>query len=275
MTTAEDRARVIVDLVTRDGFKAIDALAGTFGVTPQTIRRDVNGLCDRGLLRRRHGGVELPPTNQNIAYAARRVLNIQAKRSIARSVAAQIPDGASLFFGIGTTPEMCAHALADHRRLRVMTNNLNVAIAFTASRDCEVVVAGGKLRPRDRDVIHGDVSDFFDRFLVDFGIFGVGGVDEDGTLLDFDEDEVRARQALARNSRRRFLVLDHTKFGRAATVRGGHITEADAIFTDALPPQNITEPLARSGKKLVIAPTTGPQATFPPTPNKPKGDRSC
>ena len=58
---AEDRARAIVERVRGEGFQAIEALALQFGVTPQTIRRDVNHLCDRGLLRRRHGGVELPP----------------------------------------------------------------------------------------------------------------------------------------------------------------------------------------------------------------------
>ena len=53
MLAADDRARAIVELVRREGFQAIDGLAGRFGVTPQTIRRDVNLLCDRGLLRRR------------------------------------------------------------------------------------------------------------------------------------------------------------------------------------------------------------------------------
>ena len=75
---AEDRARAIVELVRTDGFQAIDALAHQFGVTPQTIRRDVNLLSDRGVLRRRHGGVELPPEGENLAYPARPVLNIDA-----------------------------------------------------------------------------------------------------------------------------------------------------------------------------------------------------
>ena len=74
---AEDRARAIVELVRSEGFQAIDALAIQFGVTPQTIRRDVNLLCDRGLLRRKHGGVELPPEGENLAYPARQVLNIE------------------------------------------------------------------------------------------------------------------------------------------------------------------------------------------------------
>lgn len=249
---AEDRARAIVDLVRRQGFQAIEALAGQFGVTPQTIRRDVNLLCDRGLLRRRHGGVELPPDGENLAYPARQVLNIEAKRRIAQLVAADIPEGASLFFGIGTTPEQCAQALMDHPGLRVMTNNLNAAIALSRNPSCEITVAGGRLRNLDRDIIAGEARDFFSRFMVDIGIYGVGGVAEDGTLLDFSSDEVHMRQSLAKHCRQRFLVLDHSKFGRGATVRGGHITEASAVFTDQPVPERIAAQLTSAGVRLAV-----------------------
>jgi DeoR family glycerol-3-phosphate regulon repressor len=254
---ADVRARAIVELVRRDGFQAIEALALQFGVTPQTIRRDVNLLCDRGLLRRRHGGVELPPEGENLAYPARQVLNIDAKRRIAQLVARHVPDGASLFFGIGTTPEQCALALADHAGLRVMTNNLNVALALSRSASSEITVAGGRLRNLDRDVVAGEAHGFFGRFAADIGIYGVGGVAEDGTLLDFSTDEVTMRSALTQHCRQRFLVLDHSKFGRGATVRGGHITEASAVFTDRPVPETIARHLRDAGVRLVSWPEDG------------------
>ncbi len=249
---AEDRARAIVELVRTDGFQAIDTLALQFGVTPQTIRRDVNLLCDRGLLRRRHGGVALPPEGENLAYPARQVLNIDAKRRIAQLVAREVPDGASLFLGIGTTPEQCALALADHSGLRVMTNNLNAALALSRNSSCEITVAGGRLRNLDRDVVAGDAHGFFSRFAVDIGIYGVGGVAEDGTLLDFSPDEVTMRSELARHCRQRFLILDHTKFGRGATVRGGHVAEASVVFTDRPVPDAIADQLSAAGVRLVF-----------------------
>ena len=251
---AEDRARAIVERVRGEGFQAIEALALQFGVTPQTIRRDVNHLCDRGLLRRRHGGVELPPEGENLAYPARQVLNIDAKRRIAQLVAREVPDGASLFFGIGTTPEHCALALADHAGLRVMTNNLNVALALSRSASCEITVAGGRLRTLDRDVVAGEAHGFFGHFAADIGIYGVGGVAEDGTLFDFSTDEVTMRSALARHCRQRFLVLDHSKFGRGGTVRGGHITEASTVFTDRPVPDVIDRQLRDAGIRLVCRP---------------------
>lgn len=250
--SADDRARAIIELVRRDGYQTIDDLAAQFGKTPQTIRRDVTALCDRGLLRRRHGGVELPPEGENLAYPARQVLNYQAKRRIGELVARDIPDNASLFFGIGTTPEQCAQALVDHPGLRVMTNNVNVAMALARNPSCEITLAGGRMRNLDRDLIAGEAHGFFSRFNADIGIFGVAGVAEDGTLLDFSPDEVHMRQSLAQHCRQRFLVLDHSKFGRNATVRGGHITEATAVFTDKPVPPGIADQLRDAGIRLVV-----------------------
>jgi ABC-type glutathione transport system ATPase component len=92
----------------------------------------------------------------------------------------------------------------------------------------------------------------FGAYKVDIGIYGVAGVDEDGTLLDFYEEEVRARQMIRENCRSAYLVLDHTKFGRAAHVRGGKIDEATIIFCDRMPPASIRERIARSGAQLIV-----------------------
>ena len=250
----EERLRAILGRVRDHGFQSIDGLATLFEVTTQTIRRDVNALCDRGLCRRRHGGVDVLPEGENVAYSARRILNTEAKQRIACQVANVIPEGSSLFFGIGTTPEQCARALLDRQGLRVMTNNLNVAQILSRNPSCELTIAGGRVRNLDSDMIAGESHGFFARFSVDIGIYGVGGVAEDGSLLDFNHDEVLMRSELSRHCRQRFLVLDHSKFGRGATVRGGHITEASCVFTDQPVPNPIAAMLGEAGVALVIAP---------------------
>src|SRR4051812_26643497 len=185
----------ILEIVRERGFASIDQLAGQFRVTQQTIRRVVNRLCDQGLLRRIHGGVSLPVQNPNLAYGSRQGLHSEAKQRIGRAGSDFVPDGASLMIGLGTTPEYVAHALADRDDLRVITNNLNVAVAFARNPDVEITVAGGTLRPYDRDIIGEAAVRFFAGFKADIGIFGVGGIDEDGTLLDFHLGEVQAREA--------------------------------------------------------------------------------
>ena len=97
------------------------------------------------------------------------------------------------------------------------------------------------------------VEQFFSAYKVDYGLFGVGGVDPDGSLLDFTEDEIRAREVISQNCRTKVVVLDHTKFGRAAYVRGGHISDADLVFCDVQPPAEISEMIRDAGHELVIA----------------------
>lgn len=252
-SNASKRRAEITEMVRAAGYQSIIDLAEHFAVTEQTIRRDVNQLCDSGLLRRRHGGVELPSPNTNIDYDQRMILNAGAKARIAAEVASRIPDGASIAVSIGTTPEMVVRALRSHNGLRVVTNNIAAALTASSNPSFEVTIAGGRIRPEGRDVLGQQVEQFFSAYKVDFGLFGVGGVDADGSLLDFTEDEIRAREVISQNCRTRVVVLDHTKFGRAAYVRGGHISDADLVFCDVAPPAQIAEMIREAGHELVIA----------------------
>lgn len=220
------------------GFVAIDELARLFDVSPQTIRRDVNLLCERGLLRRIHGGVGRPAVDANLSYSRREVLDLAAKQLIAQRVALFIPDGASLMIGLGTTPAQVALALRGHRGLRVVSNSLNVINALADLPDVELNFAGGTLRPGDLDVVGEPAAAFFAQFKADFGIYGVGGIDDDGTLLDFTPAEVQARAAIHHHCRCSLLVADVSKFGRPALARGGRLADVDHLFVDSPVPQS-------------------------------------
>jgi DeoR family glycerol-3-phosphate regulon repressor len=250
--TATRRER-IVEIVRRQGFAAIEALAQEFAVTPQTIRRDINALAQDGRLRRFHGGAGLPSSVENLAYETRRVLNQEAKRRIARLVARHIPDDASLIINIGTTTEEVARALMEHRGLTVITNNLNVAGLMSANPDFQVIVAGGVVRPRDRGIVGEATIDFVRQFKADFAVIGISGIDLDGTLLDFDYREVRVAQAIIENARTVYLCADHSKFGRRAMARLGHLRDVDALFTDRLPPPEIQAILRETDTDLHVA----------------------
>ncbi|BBO70174.1 DeoR family transcriptional regulator [Desulfosarcina alkanivorans] len=247
-----ERQAQIAEMVRQQEVVRVDDLARRFRVSTQTIRRDLSVLCERGLARRVHGGVQQMNTPGNVAYAWRQILNIESKQTIAREVARHVPNGVSLAFGIGTTPEIVSKALLNHQQLRIFTNNLNIAVLACTNPTFEVTVAGGRIRNEDRDVIGAGMETLFSAYKLDIGIYGAAGVDDDGTLLDFYEEEVRARQMIRENSRRAYLVLDYTKFGRAAHVRGGKIDEATAIFCDRTPPASIRDMIDLSGTQLIV-----------------------
>ena len=246
------RHREIVELARQKGYLSTEELARAFNVTSQTIRRDINELAERGLLRRYHGGAGLTSSVENVDYSDRQVLNHDEKTRIASLLATQIPDNASLFINIGTTTEEVAKALSEHRNLRIITNNLNVATLLCGHPNFEVIVAGGVVRP-DCGVIGESTVDFFRQFKVDYGIIGISGIDEDGSLLDFDYREVRVAQTIIENARQVFLATDHTKFGQTPMVRLGHLSEVDALFTDRLPPESICSTLETAQVKLFVA----------------------
>jgi len=248
----EERHARIVKLVQQRGFMSIDALAQHFNVTPQTIRRDINQLAEQGLLRRTHGGAASEASSiQNTAYAMRAGQMRDEKQRIAEAIAAAIPDHASLFISIGTTTEAIARALLDHQHLKVITNNLHVAALLSSKADFEVLVAGGTVRA-DGGVVGQAAVDFIQQFKVDFALVGISGIDEDGSLLDFDYQEVRVSQAIIDNARQVLLAADSSKFGRNAVVRLGSLNLVDQVFTDAPPPANIARLLSEQKIQLHI-----------------------
>ena len=244
----------LVEEVRRLYSVSVESLADRFGVTLQTVRRDLRLLADAGLLVRFHGGVRVPSsTTENIEYLQRQSLNEPAKQRIARAVAAAIPTGCSLFINIGTTTEAIARELLRHKGLRVITNNLNVAAILSDNPECEVIVAGGIVRSRDRGIIGEDTVDFIKQFKVDIGLIGISGIEADGggTLRDFDYREVKVASAIIEHSRQVWVAADHSKFNRPAMVELARLDQVDMLFTDAPPPAPFPHLLTAAGVNCV------------------------
>ena len=117
----------------------------------------------------------------------------------------------------------------------------------------QVIVAGGIVRSRDRGITGKATVDFIQQFKIDFGIISVSGIDSEGCLLDFDYREVGVGQAIISNSRKVYLVADHTKFGREAMVRLCNLRDIDGLFTDQMPGPKICQMLSEDGVPLHVA----------------------
>ncbi|PJX14387.1 DeoR/GlpR transcriptional regulator [Halomonas sp. 141] len=240
------RRRAVLACVRDEGRQTLEALARRFGVSVQTVRSDIRSLAEQGLLLRRHGEVMAFPDQENVGYDQRQIVNQAGKRHIARQAASLITDHQSLFLGTGTTVEQLADALHGKQGLQIMTNNLHALIKLCAL-ECELVVAGGRVRRRDQDVIGGDAWRFFQRYRVDVGIVSVGGMDSQGLLYDYNDDEVMAREALLAHAAYRILVLDKTKFDLPLRCAAGSLADYHAVITDSPLPDRLRSPLAAQG----------------------------
>jgi len=229
------RREELLKLVSERGTISVGALAELLDVSMQTVRRDIDALCEEGGLRRQHGRVGLRGKPLNTPFDERAGTNPAAKTAIGEAVAGMIHDGASLFLSIGSTPLSVALALRHHKELTVITNNLRAAMALSEEVSNRIILPSGELRLPDRDILGDDVQDFFGNYRAEFAVFGVAGISEDGGMLDFHVAEVRVREEMRRNAQQSILVLDSSKFGRLAPAAGGNIVDVDSIILDRLP----------------------------------------
>src|SRR5882757_1328987 len=231
----------------------VEDLARRFEVSAQTIRKDLNDLCDERSLTRIHGGAIIASGVENLAYEARRFVAVAEKRAIGAAAAALIPNGCSLFINIGTTTEEVASALTSHEDLLVITNNLNVAMLLYRHPRIEVVVAGGTVRRADGAVVGSTATQLIGQFKVDYAIIGASAIDEEGALLDFDYREVQVAQAIIANARNVMLVSDATKLRRSAPVRIAHMSQIQTFITDSPLPAGLASICHSRGIEVVVA----------------------
>lgn len=243
----------IIHIARREGKVTVDRLVDFFGVTPQTIRRDLTELADAGELERVHGGAILPSTTVNIGYDDRRQLNQSSKVDIARACAQDIPNDCSVFLNIGTTTEAVAAELLHHVGLLVVTNNINIAMILSANPQAQVVVTGGNLRRSDGGLIGDFATDTINKCRFDYAVIGCSALHEDGDILDFDFQEVGVSKAIIDRSEHVFLAADASKFERKAPAKIASLSEVDVFYTDTPLSPTCERFCAQAGTRVILA----------------------
>ena len=251
MQNLNTRQAAIIEILNRDEYCSIDELASQFEVTTQTIRRDIKELCDLGYARRHHGGVGLPNTLSNRSYGSRHVSYQDEKQLIASQVISQIPNGCTLFLGIGTTIAAIAEKLRNHSELRVVTNNFEAAHVLSQYPNIETWITPGKIRTNDLDVVGMGTAPFFGQFVADIGIIGCAAIShlpkqrfEQGEIWLPDNDqcetiefamehelqEAVVSQAILAGSSQKWLVAHQKKWQRHANARVAPLNYFDQVF---------------------------------------------
>ena len=210
----------------------IDDLARQFDITTQTVRRDVNQLCEQGLARRVHGGISLPAALTNTTYGFRSVVENPVKDAIARVVAHSIPDGSTIMLGIGTTISQLAYHLKEKNTLRVITNNILAAKNLESNPSIQVYLSGGLLRPDHQDVVGKSALDTISQFEADIAIIGCGSVNSGHVVMEHETCEADISQCLISNARQKWLLADASKWSRFTSVKVAPLETFDKIFTN-------------------------------------------
>lgn len=232
----QQRQSRIMDVVAREGGATVDALAEEFGVSAETIRRDLAHLATSGALQKVHGGARRLRLHAEGSFLERMGEDATAKQVIARKLAALVEPGDTLFIDTGTTTLFCAEALADVERLTVITNSVRVAQALSRGAGrARVFLLGGQYAADNAQTTGALALDQIDRFQADHAVLAVAGLDPDAGATDSDFDEAQIARAMMTNAAHLIVVAQAAKLGRKAAHRICRLDEIDVLVCDAEP----------------------------------------
>jgi DeoR family glycerol-3-phosphate regulon repressor len=229
------RQAEISDLVLKRGEVSVEALADKFNTSAETIRRDLSALVEAGQVRKVHGGARPVSLLVEGEFETRMRRNALPKRVIADKIASLIAPSSTLFLDTGSTTLICAEALARMRELTIITNSTRIAATFArGSGGAEVYLLGGRYRADNSQTVGAHAICDIARYRADIAILTIGALDSGGAM-DFSSHEAEVARAMIKLTAQVILVVDHSKFDRAASFRVCGLDEIDRLVVDKAP----------------------------------------
>ena len=251
------RRQAIVAQVRRQSAVSADDLAREFGVSVETIRRDLRRLGEKGLLDRVYGGATRPAGRSSEgSFAARSMRRMTAKRAIAQRAASLIEPGETVVIDVGTTALEVARALPASFEGRVLTNSVPVAMELSGRREVEILLCGGQVRHGDGACSGGHAETFFAEFYADKAFLGSGGVHAEAGLTDYYPSEVVVRRTIIGHTAACYVLADSSKLGTIAVHRVCPLDRVTAVLTDDQGESSAHEALANAGVTVLRASVT-------------------
>lgn len=233
LLSSEERQRLLLELAREHGRVRVVEAAETLGVTPETIRKDLNGLQEGGLIRRVHGGGVLVET---LAYEPRlsaRTEQMDQKRRIAHAALSEVPPGGAIFIESGSTTQLLAEMLPGDRSLVVVTNSLPTGMQLSTRPNLTLVILGGRVRGVTLGTIDGLAIRNLAEMNIDVAFLGTNALSIDKGLTTPDVGEAEMKRAALHCANRRVLLADSTKIGRVSFFRYGGLDDVDMLITDS------------------------------------------
>lgn len=259
---ATQRRDEIAARIRTDGRVLVADLAHELGITPETVRRDLDALEQAGIARRVHGGAVSAGRSSLVetAVAEREVANADGKRRIARLACARlVASGAtSILLDAGTTTAALAAELVEQwprseaPRLVVATHSPAIAQQLAAHPAIEVHAIGGRIRAMTGAAVGAQTVLSINALRPDIVVLGANGLDADGASTP-DPDEAAVKAAIVAAGRRVAVLADASKLGEASLCRFAALDRIDVLLTDAAPDPATAAALAAAGCEVIVA----------------------
>jgi DeoR family fructose operon transcriptional repressor len=234
---ADERQRQILARARNDGSVQVSALADDLRVAPETVRRDLRQLVERGMLQRVHGGahpVESAGYESTVTYRSSSM--IAEKRRIAAGAAARLEGAESVYIDEGITPQLVAEAIAANlipgTKLTVVTSSLLAAGAIADVPNITVMLLGGRLRGLTMATVDHWATGMLRELVIDLAYLGANGISREHGLTTPDPAVAAVKAQVVASARRRIFVGVHTKFGVSSFCRFADLPDFEALVTD-------------------------------------------
>lgn len=259
MTVTRDtsqRRHEISELVRQKGSVQVTPLAERFGVSPQTVRKDLRYLVERGVMTRAYGGaidsgvIGRAPVEPN--YEAKRTTHLDEKRRIGVRAASLIKPGDTIAIDSGTTAIQLAAAVPDIE-ITVVTNDFGVLTALEPKSDVTIVMLGGELRRRNMAFYGGLTVEALGALHVDKLFLGVDGFDLEHGITTHYEPEALLNRKMVEAAQTVICITDSSKFDSVCLHRIIPITTINTLITDRGAPEHIVQASQQLGIDLLLA----------------------
>lgn len=243
----------IIHLLMENKIVKANDLAGHFGVSMETIRRDLSALEERHLIRRVHGGAVLNnPVSEEPDYERREIDNFEQKVRIGKRAAQLVEDGDSIIIDIGTTALEFARFLKD-KRITVFTNSIKIAYELMQSEMVNTILLGGKVRMGEGTMSGYWAEEMIDCFYVDKLFLGVGALHPEKGLTDYHIEETHLRRHYLKQSRRVIALADYSKIGIHAMNLVCPVKQLDILVTDDMADRKIIRRIEEQDVEIIYA----------------------
>ena len=246
----------ISELVRQQGSVQVTDLANRFGVSAQTVRKDLRYLAERGVMARAYGGaidsgvIGGAPAEPH--YETKRTVHLDEKRRIGVRAAALVKPGDTIAIDSGTTAIQLAEALPDID-ITVVTNDYGVLTALASKPNINIVMLGGELRRRNMAFYGGLTVEALDALHVDKLFLGVDGFDLERGITTHYEPEALLNRKMVEAARVVISITDSSKFGKVCLHRIIPITALSTLITDTGAPEDIVQASEQLGFELLLA----------------------
>jgi DeoR family fructose operon transcriptional repressor len=250
---AEERRMQLVEWSKLEG--RIDALAasGKLKVAVETVRRDLDILQRRGLLRRVHGGaIAADRLSHEFTFPERKSRNPEQKRRIAQIASQYLPEEGCVFVDGGTTTEFMAEALRNRPQLMVVTNSLTLATMIAESKT-QVFLLGGRIRSTTLSAVGSRTVEDLSAYRAQISFLGTNGIDLEAGFTTVDPDEAAVKRVMIQNSHEAIVLADNSKFGANYSALFANFDQIDRIVTDVDAHPSHVEDLSEKGIEVVLA----------------------